>query len=156
MDTQTVFIPKEKTPTLKGNVFTWSLGENTIVADTTLFYLHFYLPTGEKSWAFSGSTGRLDEENLFLFGFSVPYIDDEVFDNSYTMEGGLHFYHGHSIPAPEGFYGYRTVTADSAELSVRLDPVKGTAHGDFTAVFETLGDWLYPRGTFNLSRTDKN
>jgi len=156
MNTQTVFIPKEKTPKLKENVFTWSLGGNTIVADKTLFYLHVFPPTGEKSWSFSGSTGAVEEENLFLFGFSVPYIDEEVFDHSYTLDGGLHFYHGHSIPAPEGFYGYRTVTADSAELSVRLDPVKRTANGDFTAVFKTHGDRLNPRGTFNLSMYEQN
>ncbi|UZE25526.1 hypothetical protein LOY67_09025 [Pseudomonas sp. B21-056] len=156
MNTQTLFIPKDKTPTLKENVFTWNLSGNPIVANKAFFYLHVFPPTGEKSWAFSGSTGALEEENLFIFGFSVPYISEDVFDNSYTLDGGLHFYHGHSIPAPEGFWGYQVVTADSAELSVRLDPVKRTASGDFAAVFRTDGYRLDPRGTFNLRMDDQN
>ncbi|ROM71086.1 hypothetical protein BK653_04200 [Pseudomonas brassicacearum] len=150
MNTHTVFIPKDATPKLMENVLTWNLGGNPVVASRAYFYLHEYPPTGEKSWAFNGSTGSLQEENLFVFGFSVPYINEEVFDNSYTMDGGLFFYHGHSIPAPEGFYGYTTVNADSAELTVRLDPVNETAKGNFTAIFKAPGYRMNPTGTFDL------
>ncbi|NUT79630.1 hypothetical protein [Pseudomonas brassicacearum] len=150
MNSQSFFIPKEKTLKATGNSFIWNLGTGPVSAESTLFYLHIYPPTGEKSWSLSGSTGSGPEENFFLFGFAIPYVSDEIMDASYTMEGGLTFHHIHSIPAPPGFYGFQTVSADKAELTIRLDPIKGTAKGDFSALFKTDGYRLNPTGTFDL------
>ena len=152
MNSQSFFIPKEKTLKATGNSFIWNLGTGPVSAESTLFYLHTYPPTGEKSWSISGGTGSAPEENYFSFGFSIPYVSDEIMDASYTVEGGLRFRHVHSIPAPPDFYGFQVVSADKAELTIRLDPIKGTAKGDFTALFKTYR--LNPTGTFDLTLGD--
>ncbi|MEX0161644.1 hypothetical protein MRBLPD1_000095 [Pseudomonas brassicacearum] len=155
MDSHSFFIPHKKTRKLAGNSFTWNFGTTPINAENTLFYLNVYQSTGEKSWSFRGSTGSAEDENNSSLGFSIPYVSDEVMDASYTMEGGLRFSHIHSIPAPPGFTGFRVVRADKADLTIRLDPVKGTAKGHFTALFRTDGYRLNPTGTFELIRDDQ-
>jgi hypothetical protein len=87
----------------------------------------------------------------------VPYIDDNVLEYTYKLGDGkdLHVSHMHSIPAPDGFIGFRSVDADDAELTIRLDPVKGTVQGDFNALFKSHGYRLFPQGTFKLIRDDQ-
>lgn len=155
MSSRDIFIPKGDRIQAMGNDFQWSLGGNLSKATATAFYRSLFQPTGEESWIFSGSTGSADEENYFSFLLSVPYLGDEVLERTYKLGDGhgLHFSHSHSIPAPPGFTGFRTVNPDDAELSIVLDPIKGTVQGDFNARFKTYR--LNPNGTFKMIRADQ-
>jgi hypothetical protein len=157
MSTKDIFIPKENSIQAPGNDFHWSLGADPIPAENTTFFRSLFEPTGEKSWVFDGSTGSGDEENFFSFLLMVPYIDDNVLEYTYKLGDGkgLHLSHSHSIPAPPGFTGFRTVDADDAELTITLDPIKGTVQGDFNAIFKSEGYRLKPNGTFKLTRDDQ-
>ena len=155
MSTKDIFIPKENSVQSPGNDFHWSLGADPVYAGRTAFHRSLFEPTGERSWVFNGSTGSGDEENYFSFLLMVPYIDDNALEYTYKLGDGkgLHLSHAHSIPAPDGGIGFRTVDADDAELTIRLDPIKGTVQGDFNANFKTYR--LNPNGTFNLKRDDQ-
>ena len=157
MSTKDIFIPKENSVQSPGNDFHWNLGANPVYAGRTAFYQGLFEPTGERSWVFNGSTGSTDEENFFGFLLMVPYIDNNVLEYTYKLGDGkdLHVSHIHSIPAPDGGIGFRTVDADDAELTIRLDPVNGTVQGDFNALFKSRGYRLFPQGTFKLTRDDQ-
>lgn len=155
MSTKDIFIPKGNNIQAPENDFHWNFGSEVTRAEKTLFFLYEYPPTGELSWTISGSTGTFDEENYFGFGMSVPYIDDTLLERTYELSDELHFSHIHSIPALPGYIGYRVVDADNAELTIRLDPIKGTVQGDFNAIFKSEGYRLNPNGTFKLTRDDQ-
>lgn len=155
MSAQAIFIPKKDFIQKQENVLAWQFdtGDETI-ATSTVFYLHHFIPTGEKSWSISGSTGTLEGENLFLYLFSIPYTNDAPFNKTFTLKDGLTFKHGHSSPGPSGYYGMTYVDADEATLSIDLHPTKGTAVGKFEATFKSHGYRPQPEGTFNLLRDD--
>ncbi|WP_223511732.1 hypothetical protein [Pseudomonas sp. GL-B-19] len=155
MSTKDIFIPKANSIQAPGNDFHWNFGDDPKQAEHTTFYRSLFEPTGEESWVFDGSTGSGDEENLYSFLLMVPYIDDNVLENTYKLRDGqkLHVSHTYSIPAPPGFTGFRVVDADDAELTIHLDPIKGTVQGDFNAVFKTHR--MNPNGTFQLKRDDQ-
>ncbi|MFJ7106665.1 hypothetical protein ACIQU2_03375 [Pseudomonas sp. NPDC098740] len=155
MSSRDMFIPQKKKIQAEGNQFLWHFNDPNTVAESTSFHKGYFPPTGEYSWGFSGSTGSGDEENFFSFLIMVPYLGEDVLEYTYKLGDGkdLHFSHTHSIPAPPGFTGFRVVDADDAELSIRLDPIKGTVQGDFNATFKTYR--LNPNGTFKLKRDDQ-
>jgi hypothetical protein len=155
MITRDFFIPKENTIQVPGDEFNWNFEGKPIYAKDTSFYRSLFEPTGEESWVFAGSIGLGDEENYFSFLLMVPYIDDNLLEQTYKLGDGqdLHLSHTHSIPAPPGFTGFRVVYADDAELTITLDPVKGIVEGDYNAKFKTYR--LSPNGTFNLKRDDQ-
>ncbi|WP_283183764.1 hypothetical protein [Pseudomonas svalbardensis] len=155
MSTKDIFIPKGNSIQAPGNDFHWNFGSEVTRAEKTLFFLHEFPPTGELSWVMSGITGTLDDENYFSFKVSVPYIDDTLLERTYKLGDELDVSHSHSIPAPPGFTGFRFVDADNAELTIRLDPIKGTVQGDFNAIFRSEGYRLNPNGTFKLTRDDQ-
>jgi hypothetical protein len=155
MNAKEFFIPEENKIQVPGDDFNWSFAGEPVCAQQTIFYRSLFEPTGEESWVFSGSIGSGDEMNYFSFLLLVPYIDDNLLEQTYKLGDGqdMHASHTHSIPAPPGFNGFRVVYADDAELTITLDPVKGTVKGDYNAIFKT--DRLNPSGTFNLKRDDQ-
>lgn len=155
MNAHDIFIPKTNSIQAPVNKFRWTLGDKTTHAQNSFFYRSRFEPTGEESWVFSGSTGSGDEENFFSFLLMVPYLGDDRLERTYKLGDGhgLFFSHIHSIPAPPGFTGFRTVDPDDAELAIVLDPVEGTVQGDFNAVFKTYR--LNPTGTFKMTRDDQ-
>jgi hypothetical protein len=154
MSAKDIFIPKEDRIQAAGNDFHWSFGGDPIYAESTSFHRALFQPTGEVSWVFSSSTGSIAEGNFFGFQLMVPYIDDSVLEYTYKLGDGkdLHVSHLHSIPTSPGYIGVKTVDADDAELTIRLDPVNGTVQGDFNALFKSDGYRLFPQGTFKLIR----
>jgi hypothetical protein len=120
-----------------------------VQAEQAMFYLSEFPPTGELSWAISGSTGSFSDENYFGYIMSFPYSNDAPFKATYTLKNKLSFQHIHSIPAPEGFTGWTVVDADEGTLSVDLDPSKGIVVGHFEARFKSHGYRTQPVGSFN-------
>ncbi|MFJ2364702.1 hypothetical protein ACIPIN_13580 [Pseudomonas sp. NPDC087697] len=151
MSRHAIFIPIDNYVQSPDNNFNWNFGGSIIEADRTLFMLHTFPGTGEREWLFTGLTGTPVQGNVFEFGIAVPYIDDDVMERTYTLEDGLSFSHMHSIPILPGAVSF--VYADSAELTIRLDPINGTVQGDYKATFRTHR--LMPGGTFKLKRTDQ-
>ncbi|MBC8999995.1 hypothetical protein IAI51_26050 [Pseudomonas sp. N40(2020)] len=157
MSAKNLFIPSKNRILSAGNEFHWNLGDNEIAAESTMFYHHVFPPTGEESRVFTGLTGSSEAGDFFSFTLSVPYLDQDVMEYTYTLNDGqgLALSHGHSIPAPPGFEGVRFVDADDAQLTIRLDRTKGTVQGDFVATFKSNGYRLAPSGTFKLTRSDQ-
>lgn len=155
MSKHSILIPKPGAIAKQSNVFTWQFGTNPETTATIIsFELRHFIPTGEKSWSISGSTGTLEEKNIFLYSFSIPYTSDAPFHKTYTLEDGLTFQHGHSSPGPSGFYGFTYVDADEATVTIDIHPSKGIAKGTFEAKFKSHGYRTQPIGTFNLLRDD--
>lgn len=155
MTAQHIYLPKTNFTQKQGNILTWQFGTNPVTTSTiTFFDLNHFIPTGEKSWSISGSTGTMEDENIFLYLFSIPYTNDAPFNKTYTLKDGLIFQHGHSSPAPSGFYGFTYVDADEATVKIDIHPTKGIATGTFEAKFKSHGYRTQPKGTFNLLRDD--
>ena len=119
MSAQLIYIPKTDFTQKQGNILTWQFGTNPeTTATRSLFDLHHFIPTDEKNWSISGVTGAVEDENFFAYIFSIPYTNDAPFNKTYTLKDGLSFRHGHSSPAPAGFYGVSYVDADEATHQV--------------------------------------
>ncbi|WLI05179.1 hypothetical protein PSH66_21615 [Pseudomonas sp. FP597] len=151
MSAQDIFIPQKTRINNPKNTFRWKFGDNPQTeADYSRFFHNVYMPTGEESWVFSGSVNEPDSPDYFQFLMSIPDIGEPPKDKEFTLENGLSFRHVHSIGAPPGFIGYRTVNADSAELIITIDLVKGAAQGKFNAHFKSHGYRIQPAGSFTL------
>ncbi|MGN8141916.1 hypothetical protein ACTJK3_13540 [Pseudomonas sp. 22105] len=151
MSSHTIFVPKSNSTAIPANEFYWTFGSNPeVTAERSLFYLFTYLPTGEQFWSILGAIGSISSGNYFAYNMSFPYIDGAPLKATYTLKDKLSFSHGSSIPAPEGFEGWRVVKADEATLTIDLDPAKGTAVGTFEAKFKSHGFRTQPIGHFNL------
>lgn len=150
MTTNYVLTPKKSKAQRPENSFTWKFGSNPETTATDTVFTRNEYPPGEKTWLISGSTGTQESEDIFSYAFAIPRTDGAPFKKTFTLEDGLQFWHGHSIPAPGGFYGYRTVDADEATITIDIDPARGTAKGTFKAAFKSHGYRPQPEGTFNL------
>jgi hypothetical protein len=153
MSAQSVFIPKQKNIVVPTEVFHWSYGAESIHAEDAVAYYSKFEGTGEESWVFSASIGSIEDENHLGYLLSVPYSDQDIIDRTYKLgdDDRFHVSHSHSIPAPPGFSGVRVVTADNAELTIRLNRAKRTVTGDFVATFKSDGYRLKPSGHFELT-----
>lgn len=120
------------------------MGTGDIKAENTLFYRYTFTPTNEDYWSISAYTG--EEEDYFSFAMQVNYVDENILEGVYTQADKLNFSRSYAIAVGV----IQTVTADSATLKIRIDPVKGTAEGEFEALFKTRR--LQPKGTFTLQR----
>ncbi|SCW65301.1 MULTISPECIES: hypothetical protein [unclassified Pseudomonas] len=145
------YFPKDEHQRLNGS-FSWYLGPTLVHARSTSFLLRLSPPPREHTWFLTGTADYPSTGDYFYFQIGVDYVSEEVMDASYTLEGGFSFRHTHSIPGQPGWF--QSVRADSAELTIRLDPVGGTAKGNFTAHFNTDGYDMHPTGTFDLIRDD--
>ncbi|WP_127797435.1 hypothetical protein [Pseudomonas syringae] len=151
MSSKTIFLPKTSGVSVSTNEFLWQFGTNPEVkAEGSFFSLRVFPPTGEKTWSFHGFIGLISSKNYFAFSFSFPYIDDSPFEATFTLNDKLHLTHTHSSYAPPGFDGFTVVDADEATLTIKLDPAKNIATGDFEATFKTGGYRLHPKCRFNM------
>ncbi|KHA71642.1 hypothetical protein NZ35_19590 [Pseudomonas chlororaphis] len=136
--------------------FKWEIDSLSTKAQRTSFYKSG--TSTNLSWIFYGSVGSVDSENLFGFMLTVPYINEDILEGTYTLAKGLYCDHRHSINKG-GLKGWRVIQAEDATLSIKLDPVKGTAEGKFEATFTKTNpdatlEIIKPIGTFNLKRDD--
>lgn len=72
-----LILPKLKSALKSGNSFKWNINGKNTVAEGTLFQFHHDPIFNKKYWDFIGWTGSMDEGTLHMFGFSIPYINDE-------------------------------------------------------------------------------
>ncbi|WP_434557842.1 hypothetical protein J3P95_16325 [Pseudomonas sp. Z5-35] len=147
MNSQIFYIPEKEPRLIEGNSFTWDVGAGLVTAEHTKLILHNH-PL-DRGWTFYGRTGSGSECTHFSFKLFIPYAGDEVLDATYTHEGGLSFSHLYSGTLPDF---YRLATTKSAELTIKLDPRRGTATGNFTALIEKEGQEMRPTGAFELIR----
>lgn len=151
MTIHATFIPKKHGTLANENTFKWKYGTSKKTAEFSNFYQGEFI--GEPYWAISAGTGTFEGEDFFTFNMTLPHKGDDMLKDVYTLSNGLTFVHGHWIPAPPGFDGYRTVDADSATLNIiKYDPVTDIAEGTFEALFKSHGYRLNPKGTFTLKR----
>ena len=150
MNTATVFIPTRNSGKRLRHSFHWTVDNHLTKAHACFF--HLTEPPFEEYWHFIGSTGTLEEHGkYFSFNLAVPYIGKDLLERTYTLDDGLLFYHVYSVTYPD-FIELRTVAADYAETTIRLDPKAGTVQGDFNAKFKNHPDL---HGTFQLKRNDQ-
>lgn len=141
-------LPKIET----ANIFRWHLGTgNTVSASKTFF--HETEEGGWHDWFIGGDTGTPAENNVFSFGFLIPYETENPLEKTYTLEDELLFTHGRSAPDHYGRQDF--FTPQNAELTIRLDRINGTVKGDFNGEFITNCYHLKLTGTFDLSLTSK-
>ncbi|EJL98839.1 MULTISPECIES: hypothetical protein [unclassified Pseudomonas] len=155
------FYNEENTPQTNNfetedNEFQWQIDSLSTEAQRTLFYKSS--TTTNNLWIFYGSVGSVDSENLFGFMLAVPYINEDILKDTYTLATGLYCDHRHSINKG-GLKGWRVIPAGDATLSIKLDPVQGTVEGEFEATFtktkpDDTPEQIRPKGTFNLKRDD--
>ncbi|MNF52557.1 hypothetical protein D3C87_1145380 [compost metagenome] len=136
--------------------FKWEIDSLSTKAQRTSFYKSG--TSTNLSWIFYGSVGSVDSENLFGFMLTVPYINEDILEGTYTLATGLYCDHRHSIKKG-GLKGWRVIPAGDATLSIKLDPVKGTVEGEFEATFtktkpDETPEQIRPKGNFNLKRDD--
>ncbi|MBD9610285.1 hypothetical protein IB245_02090 [Pseudomonas sp. PDM02] len=148
-----IFFPDDHKSQAAGDDFHWRFTGAPIYAEFTLFRA-FLGGTGIDNWVFYGSTGSTDHGTFFALQFLVPYEGDDLLEKTYKIGDGqqLTVFHFHSVPPAPNF---TSILADKAELTIRLDPVKGTVHGDFNANFDREGYRMNPIGTFDLKRADQ-
>lgn len=151
MTTHATFIPKKCATFANENIFQWKYGTIKKTAEFSDFYQGEFF--GEFYWSIGGGMGTAAEENTFVFSMTLPYNGDDALPGIYTLDNGLSFLHGHWIPAPPGFNGFRTVDADSATLNIiNYNPVTDIVEGTFEALFKSHGYRLNPKGTFTMKR----
>ena len=148
-----IFFPDDHKSQAAGNDFHWRFTGEPINAESTIFRADLAGPA-IKHWIFYGSTGSTVNGTFFAFQFSVPYEGEGLLEKTYKIGDGQWFYvfHIHSVPPAPNF---TSTLADKAELTIRLDPAKGTVHGDFNAIFYSGGYRMNPIGTFDLKRADQ-
>jgi hypothetical protein len=135
----------------KENPFRWYLGSGQPILASRAFFEEQRSPL-RHDWFFFATTGTPAENNIFSFGIFIPYEDVDLLEKTYTLANGLSFIHGHSKPE---WYGAQDsfLAEKKAELSVRLDRIKGTAVGDFNGEITTDCYQLKLTGTFDFSLT---
>jgi hypothetical protein len=136
--------------------FQWEIDSLSTKSQRTSFYKSS--TSTNLSWIIYGSVGSVDSVNYFGFMLRVPYINEDILEGTYTLANGLYFDHRHSVKKG-ALKGWRVIQADAATLSIKLDPVKGTAEGKFEATFtktnpDETPEEIKPKGTFNLRRND--
>lgn len=103
--------------------------------------------TGKLYWVWEGWTGSHDTNDIFFYDFTIPYVNDEVIDRSFTLgKDQLTFDHAFSIG--NGQLG--AVRAQSATVHIKLDPKTRQSEGSFETVF--LGIHQSPNGKFHFER----
>lgn len=151
MTAHAIFIPKKRGTLANENIFEWKYETTKKTAEFSDFLQDEFL--GKRYWALGGGMGTQEEENLFIFSMTLPYNGDDALKGVYKLDDGLTFLHGHWIPAPPGYEGFRTVEADSATLNIiKYDPVTDIVEGTFEALFKSDGYRLNPKGTFTMKR----
>lgn len=151
MSSHTIFVPKSNSTAIPANEFYWTFGSNPeVTAESSLFYLFTYPPTGEQFWSILGAIGSVSSGNYFAYNMSFPYINDAPLNATYTLKDKLNFSNSISFPPPEGFESWRVVHANEATLKIDLNPAKGIAVGTFEAKFKSHGFRTQPIGRFNL------
>ena len=148
-----IIFPDDHKSQAAGNDFHWRFTGEPIYAESTLFTA-FRGGPGIDNWVFQGSTGKTEDGTFFALQFSVPYEGEDLLEKTYKIGDGqqLTVFHFHSVPPAPNF---TSTLAEKAELTIRLDPVKGTVHGDFNANFYSGGYRMNPVGTFDLKRADQ-
>jgi hypothetical protein len=138
-----------KDHTLETNdIFKWrynAVGE-FIVASHAYAYLWESI-SGKLHWVWEGWTGSHDTNDIRFYDFSIPYIDDEVIDRSFTL-GTDRLTFDHAFSTGDGQLGI--APAHSATVHIKLDPKTGQSEGYFETVF--LGIHQSPRGEFYFER----
>ncbi|OYQ00933.1 hypothetical protein B7L09_27420 [Pseudomonas mandelii] len=151
MTTHTTFIPKKHGTLANENILKWKYGAIEKKAEFSDFLQGDF--NGERYWSIGGGMGTVEEDNVFIFSMTLPYKGDDALKGIYTLAHGLTFLHSHSIPAPPGFHGFRTVEADSATLNIiSYDRKTDIVVGTFDALFKSHGYRLNPKGTFTMKR----
>lgn len=138
----------KKVRSLKTNdIFEWRFTEGEFIeASDTGAYLWEGSP-GQFYWVWEGWTGSHDTNDIFFYDFSIPYVNDEVIDRSFTLgTGGLTFDHAFSIG--NGQLG--VAPAHSATVHIKFDPKTRQSEGSFKTVF--LGIHQSPEGKFSFER----
>ena len=111
----------------------------------------FTIDGGRTSWSFTGRTGSYSSENNFSVTLLIPYNGEELFERTYKLGDGqgLESFHQYWLPPFPGFDVIGSDQANNVELTVRLDPRKGTAEGNFIADFKKRRVSI--TGKFNLT-----
>ncbi|MBT9574936.1 hypothetical protein PSUM_15740 [Pseudomonas umsongensis] len=139
----------KKVRSLKTNdIFKWRFNAEGefIEASDTGAYLWEGRP-GQFYWVWEGWTGSHDTNDIFFYDFSIPYVDDEIIDRSFTLgTGGLTFDHAFS----KGNGQLDVAPAHSATVHIKLDPKTRQSEGYFETVF--LGIHQSPEGKFSFER----
>ena len=131
-----------------GDKFYWTLDDKTFEADNAFFRAQL---GAIKTWDISGSSGRIMDGDYFQFFISIPY-EEVLIEKTYILweSEGFRMIHTHSVP-PE--LNPVATPAYDAELTIRLDPAKGIAEGDFNAKFLIReGYRLEPKGAFKVTK----
>lgn len=140
---------------LKGDWFKWSINGADTHAESTLLQLVTSQISGKKFWDILGWTGQSDDGNLFLFGFTIPYINDDTFSKKYTVADGLSASLMRTVKLPNGFIELVNINPEGGLLDIEeLNPKEGHADGKFQGLFHENGKLLDVKIQFHLTRVD--
>lgn len=111
---------------------------------------------GKKYWRINGANNLtiIEQPNLFGFIFLVPYLDEDLMEETYEYEGDF----GKGLQAAILYTDdsgkiYTNTEPDIAELTIRLDPRIGKVQGEFKVRFISLDKHVDAAGTFKLTQS---
>jgi hypothetical protein len=139
----------QKEHTLKTNdIFKWRFNSESEFIEANQTYAYLWGATPDKLyWVWEGWTGAHDSDDIFFYDFTIPYVDDEAIDRSFTL-GVDQLTFDHAFSTGKGQLG--VAPAQSATVHIKLDPKTGQSEGYFETVF--LGIHQSPRGKFYFER----
>lgn len=166
MKAHELFIPKESEIQAPEDEFRWNEGDNHIIGKFSRFKkIDLSVPIddwradiemGKKYWRINGANNlSISEQPNFLgFLFLVPYLDENLMEETYEYEGDF----GKGLQAlilhtDDSGKLYANTQPDIAELTIRLDPRIGKVQGEFKVRYMSLDYHLEAAGTFKLTQS---
>ena len=148
MNQEIIFIPDCYISQSANNHFEWTFknSQTSITAERSIFGHR----TQTNTWTFSGAIGDKSTKNFSSYYFHIPYLGEAPIDNTYILDGILHY--ALYISAPGDMPGTTAIPAKHATLTIKLNPVEGTANGNFEASFDSEYAQYDATGHFTLIR----
>ncbi|KJZ44918.1 MULTISPECIES: hypothetical protein [Pseudomonas] len=138
---------KQKLYPVPPGTFRWRFNTEPAWIEATTASLQRIRFNGRDFWAWNASTGSNNTGDIFLYDFTLDYIDENIIDKTFNLgEQGLTF--THCYMTSDGHF--KCIDALSAKVSIKLDPKDGISTGDFEATFSP--EFESPNGVFNLTR----
>lgn len=134
-------------PLAPGDMFKWRFDPSSEWIEATTASLQLIPDSpGRWYWVWEAWTGSHDTKDLFLYSFTLDYVDESIIDGTFDLgDQGLKFSHCFLTDG-----GFECREAHSATLSIRLDPRSGISTGKFEANFSV--EPKFPTGEFKLTR----
>lgn len=131
------------------DIFKWRFDSSSAWIEATTASLQLiHASPGRKYWAWDAWNGSHDTGDLFLYSFTLDYVNESIIDGTFGL-GDQGLTYSHCFLTSDG--GFTCIKAHSASVTITLDPVSGTSTGKFKATFNV--DPKTPNGEFKLTRS---